>query len=218
MADAAKELRRDIFTWVGRHLDLDPGSLELDDGIITSGGKPVSTLAEMASAAHLEGKQFMASSCKVPPNCLPFYAQAAEVEVDLETGMVKVLKVAAAHDVGRAVNPRLCKGQIEGGVLQGVGYAVREEMTYVEGKGFYNKGFHSYMLPTADDRPEIESILVENPDPSGVFGIIGIGECGVNPTLAAIGNAVEDATGVRFHEFPLTPGRVLAGLKAAGKV
>ena len=91
-------------------------------------------------------------------------------------------------------------------------------MTYVEGKGFYNKGFHSYMLPTADDRPEIESILVENPDPSGVFGIIGIGECGVNPTLAAIGNAVEDATGVRFHEFPLTPGRVLAGLKAAGKV
>lgn len=218
MADAAKELRRDIFTWVGRHLDLDPGSLELDDGIITSGGKPVSTLAEMASAAHLEGKQFMASSCKVPPNCLPFYAQAAEVEVDLETGMVKVLKVAAAHDVGRAVNPRLCKGQIEGGVLQGVGYAVREEMTYVEGKGFYNKGFHSYMLPTADDHPEIESILVENPDPSGVFGIIGIGECGVNPTLAAIGNAVEDATGVRFHEFPLTPGRVLAGLKAAGKV
>ena len=171
----------------------------------------------MASQAHLEGKQFLASSCQVPPNCLPFYAQAAEVEVDMETGMVKVIKVAAAHDVGKAVNPPLCRGQIEGGVLQGVGYAVREEMTYVEGKGFYNKGFHSYMLPTADDRPEIESILVENPDPSGVFGIIGIGECGVNPTLAAIGNAVADATGVRFHEFPLTPGRVLAGLKAAGK-
>ena len=121
----------------------------------------------------------------------------------METGMVKVLKVAAAHDVGKVVNPPLCRGQIEGGVLQGVGYAVREEMTYVEGKGFYNKGFHSYMLPTADDRPEIESILVENPDPSGVYGIIGIGECGVNPTLAAIGNAVADATGVRFHEFPL---------------
>lgn len=217
IADAAKILRRDIFDWAGKKLGLDPESLDMEDGIITSGGKQVATLADIASQAHLEGRQFIASSCKVPPNCLPFYAQAAEVEVDMETGMVKVLKVAAAHDVGKAVNPRLCKGQIEGGVLQGVGYAVREEMTYVEGKGFYNEGFHSYMLPTADDRPEIESILVENPDPSGVFGIIGIGECGVNPTLAAIGNAVTDATGVRFHEFPLTPERVLAGLKAAGK-
>ena len=218
MADAAKKLRKDIFDWVGGKLDLDPAKLELEDGVLSCEGKPLGNLADFASQAHLEGKQFMASSCQVPPNCLPFYAQAAEVEVDVETGMVKVLKVAAAHDVGKAVNPPLCRGQIEGGVLQGVGYAVREEMTYVEGKGFYNKGFHSYMLPTADDRPEIESILVENPDPSGVFGIIGIGECGVNPTLAAIGNAVEDATGVRFHEFPLTPARVLAGLKAAGKI
>lgn len=217
MADAGKKLRKDIFDWVGPKLGIAPENLDMTDGIITCDGKQVATLADMASQAHLEGKQFLASSCQVPPNCLPFYAQAAEVEVDMETGMVKVIKVAAAHDVGKAVNPPLCRGQIEGGVLQGVGYAVREEMTYVEGKGFYNKGFHSYMLPTADDRPEIESILVENPDPSGVFGIIGIGECGVNPTLAAIGNAVADATGVRFHEFPLTPGRVLAGLKAAGK-
>lgn len=218
MADAAKDLREDLFQWVGKRLNLDPATLDMEDGHITSGGKEVATLADMASQAHLEGKQFMAASCKVPPNCLPFYAQAAEVEVDMETGLVKVLKVAAAHDVGKAVSPKLCRGQIEGGVLQGVGYAVREEMTYVEGKGFYNHGFHSYMLPTADDRPEIESILVENPDPSGIFGIIGIGECGVNPTLAAIGNALEDATGVRFHEFPLTPGRVLAALKEAGKV
>ena len=218
LAKAAEILRRDVFAWVGAKLDLDPAALDMSDGVITSGGKEVGSIAEVASAAHLQGKQFIATACNVPPNCLPFYAQAAEVEVDMETGMVKVLKVAAAHDVGRVVNPLLCEGQIEGGVLQGVGYATREEMTYVEGKGFYNKGFHSYMLPTADDRPDIVPILVENPDPSGVFGIIGIGELGVNPTLAAIGNAVEDATGVRFHEFPLTPGRVLDGLKAAGKV
>ena len=83
-----------------------------------------------------------------------------------------------------------------------------------KGRGFITRAFTAICFPPLT----IESILVENPDPSGVFGIIGIGECGVNPTLAAIGNAVEDATGVRFHEFPLTPGRVLAGLKAAGKV
>ncbi|MGI6110618.1 MAG: xanthine dehydrogenase family protein molybdopterin-binding subunit [Eubacteriaceae bacterium] len=216
MAKAAEILRRDLFEWIGQEMNLNPDSLDMNDGIITCNGDRIADISEIASAAHLKGKQFLASACMVPPNCLPFYAQAAEVEVDTETGMVKVIKVAAAHDVGKAVNPRLCKGQIEGGVLQGVGYAVREEMTYVDGKGFYNKGFHSYMLPTADDRPEIEAILVENPDPSGVYGIIGIGECGVNPTLAAIGNAVEDATGVRFHEFPLTPGRVLKGLKEAG--
>lgn len=120
--------------------------------------------------------------------------------------------------MGRVINPRLCEGQIEGGVMQGVGWAVREEMTYVEGKGFYNEGFHKYMLPTADDRPEIESILVESMDPKGTFGIKGIGEVGCIPTLPAIFSAVEDATGVRFEEAPLTPGRVLAGLKAAGKI
>ena len=218
LQDAAKELRKDLFAWVGERMNLDPATLEMKDSIITSDGKEVAKLADIAMDAHLAGKQFMTTVCKNPPNCLPFYAQAAEVEVDMETGMVKVIKVAAAHDIGKAVNPVLCKGQVEGGVIQGVGYAVREEMTYVDGKGFYNKGFHSYMLPTMDDVPEVEAILVENPDPSGVFGIIGVGEVGVNPTLAAIGNAVADATGVRFHEFPLTPERVLQGLRAAGKI
>ena len=105
-----------------------------------------------------------------------------------------------------------------GGVAMGVGYALREEMTYVEGKGFYNDGLHKYMLPTADDRPEITTILVESHDPAGVFGLKGVGETGVCATLPAIFSAVEDATGVRFTEAPLTPGRVLAGLKAAGKI
>ena len=154
----------------------------------------------------------------MPENSLPFAAQAAEVEVDMELGLVKVLKIAAAHDVGKVINPRLCEGQVEGGVLQGVGWAVREEMTYEEGKGFYNEGFHKYMLPTADDRPEIVSILVESNDPKGTFGMKGIGEVGCIPTLPAIFSAVEDATGVRFEEAPLTPDRVLAGLKAAGKI
>jgi len=218
MKECSEELCKQIFTYVAKKKEVSAEDLSMEDSMIKLNGEDLVPLKDMAHLAHLEGVQFIATSCKVPPNCLPFYAQAAEVEVDMETGMVKCLKVAAAHDVGKIVNPVLCKGQVEGGVMQGVGYAIREEMTYQEGKGFYNHGFHSYMLPTADDRPEIETFLVENPDPSGVFGIIGIGEVGVNPTLAAIGNAVEDATGVRFHEFPLTPGRVLAGLKAAGKI
>ena len=186
--------------------------MKLEGGVITSGEKSIS-IKELAYEAHLRGKQFIVSECLVPPNSLPWYAQAAEVEVDMETGMVKVLKVAAAHDVGKVVNPRLAEGQIEGGVIQGVGYACREEMTYVDNKGFYNNGFHKYMLPTADDVPEIVPILVESNDPKGIYGIKGIGEVGVCPTAPAIVSAVEDATGIRFYEIPMTPGRVLKAIK-----
>ncbi len=219
MEEAAAELKADILAYAAgkEFLDCDVATLTLEDGIIKGAEKSVS-LKELAYEAHLRGKQFLVTKCKVPENSLPFAAQAAEVEVDMELGIVKVLKIAAAHDVGRVVNPRLCEGQIEGGVMQGVGWAVREEMTYVEGKGFYNEGFHKYMLPTADDRPEIDSILVESNDPKGTFGIKGIGEVGCIPTLPAIFSAVEDATGVRFEEAPLTPERVLNGLRAAGKI
>ena len=211
---AGRELRADIFNYAKDFIDASPDEMTIEKGVIKGNGHEI-TLKKLAYEAHLRGKQFIATANMVPPNSLPWYAQAAEVEVDMETGMVKVLNVAAAHDVGKAVNPRLAEGQIEGGVLQGVGYAVREEMTYVDGpgKGFYNEGFHKYMLPTADDRPEIEAILVESNDPKGVYGIKGIGEVGVCPTLPAVASAVEDATGIRFHEFPMTPGRVLAEIR-----
>lgn len=219
MEDAAAELKADILSYAAGKdfLDTDASALTLENGIISGNGKEM-TLKALAYEAHLKGKQFLVSKCKVPDNSLPFAAQAAEVEVDMELGLVKVLKIAAAHDVGKVINPRLCEGQVEGGVLQGVGWAVREEMTYEEGKGFYNTSFHKYMLPTADDHPEIISILVESNDPKGTFGMKGIGEVGCIPTLPAIFSAVEDATGVRFEEAPLTPDRVLAGLKAAGKI
>ena len=219
MEEAAAELKADILSYAAgkEFLDTDASKLTLEDGVIKGEGREI-TLKTLAYEAHLRGKQFLSSKCKVPENSLPFAAQAAEVEVDMELGLVKVLKIAAAHDVGKVINPRLCEGQVEGGVLQGVGWAVREEMTYEEGKGFYNEGFHKYMLPTADDRPEIVSILVESNDPKGTFGMKGIGEVGCIPTLPAIFSAVEDATGVRFEEAPLTPDRVLAGLKAAGKI
>ena len=219
MEDAVAELKADILSYAAGKgfLDTDASALTLENGIISGNGKEM-TLKALAYEAHLKGKQFLVSKYKVPDNSLPFAAQAAEVEVDMELGLVKVLKIAAAHDVGKVINPRLCEGQVEGGVLQGVGWAVREEMTYEEGKGFYNTGFHKYMLPTADDHPEIVSILVESNDPKGTFGMKGIGEVGCIPTLPAIFSAVEDATGVRFEEAPLTPDRVLAGLKAAGKI
>jgi aldehyde oxidoreductase len=144
-----------------------------------------------------------------PYSTYAFGAQIAVVEVDTETGMVKVLKVAAAHDVGRAVNPLSVEGQIQGGVLMGQGYALQEE--FIPG---LTKNFKSYAIPTVWDMPEIIPIIVEDPEPTGPFGAKGVGEPALIPTAPAIVNAVYNATGVRIYDLPLTPTRVLKALKS----
>ncbi len=142
-----------------------------------------------------------------------FGAHMAEIEVDMELGTVRVLKVTAAHDVGRAINPTLIEGQIEGGVAQGLGMALMEE--FFPGKG---ENLHDYLIPSAGDVPPIESILIEDPSPIGPYGAKGIGEQAVIPTAPAILNAIHDATGVRIRRIPATPDRVRAAIlaKASG--
>ena len=144
-----------------------------------------------------------------------FGAHMAEIEVDIELGTVRVLKVTAAHDVGCAINPTLIEGQIEGGVAQGLGMALMEE--FFPGKG---ENLHDYLIPSAGDVPPIESILIEDPSPIGPFGAKGIGEQAVIPTAPAILNAIHDAIGVRIHKVPATPDRVRAAIvdKANGGV
>jgi aldehyde oxidoreductase len=138
-----------------------------------------------------------------------FGAHLAEVEVDVELGTVRVLKVTAAHDVGRAINPTLVEGQIEGGVAQGLGMALMEE--FFPGRG---ENLHDYLIPSAGDIPPIESILIEDPSSVGPFGAKGIGEQAVIPTAPAILNAIHDAVGVRIQKIPATPDRVRAAILA----
>lgn len=139
-----------------------------------------------------------------------FGAHMAEIEVDTELGTVRVLKVTAAHDVGRAINPTLIEGQIEGGVAQGLGMALMEE--FFPGKG---ENLHDYLIPSAGDIPPVESILIEDPSPVGPFGAKGIGEQAVIPTAPAILNALHDAVGVRLKKTPATPDRVRAAILKA---
>ena len=134
-----------------------------------------------------------------------FGAQLAEVAVDTELGTVRVLKVTAAHDVGRAINPTLIEGQIEGGAAQGLGMALMEE--FFPGKG---ENLHDYLIPSAGDMPPVESILIEDPSSIGPFGAKGIGEQAVIPTAPAILNAIHDAIGVRIRRLPATPDRIRA--------
>ena len=136
-------------------------------------------------------------------------AHLAEVEVDTRLGLVRPLRIVAAHDVGRAINPVLVEGQIEGGVAQGIGMALMEEFT--PGRG---ENLHDYLIPTIGDVPPITSILVECASSAGPFGAKGIGEQALIPTAPALLNAIHHATGARITRTPATPDRVLAALKA----
>jgi 4-hydroxybenzoyl-CoA reductase alpha subunit len=143
-----------------------------------------------------------------------FGAHVAEVEVDRETGQVHVLQVTAAHDVGRAVNPKNVEGQIEGGFAQGLGYALFEELVRDKGR-VVNPNLVDYRLPTAMDMPKLTPIIVEEPEPTGPFGAKGVGEPGLVATAPAIANAIYNAVGVRLRELPMTSERVLAALQKA---
>ncbi len=136
--------------------------------------------------------------------------QVAEVEVDCATGQTEVLKITAAHDVGRAINPASLKGQIYGGVMMGLGYGLMEEIDTELGF-IHNTNFDEYLIPTIKDMPQIVPIVVENPDPNGPYGAKSIGEPTLELTAAAIANAVANATGKRIRHLPLNLERVLLG-------
>jgi aldehyde oxidoreductase len=142
-----------------------------------------------------------------PYETYAFGAQVALVEVDLELGTTRVLRIVAAHDVGLAINPTQVEGQIQGGIAQGLGLALME--AYVPGR---TENLHDYLIPTVGDMPEIECLLIEDHEPAGPYGAKGVGEPALVPTAPAILGAIRDATGVLITHLPATPDRVLAAL------
>ena len=144
----------------------------------------------------------------MPYATFAFGAQVAIVDVDTELGTVTPVRIHAAHDVGRAINPTQVEGQIEGGIAQGIGFALMEE--YLPGR---TENLHDYLIPTIGDVPEIEVIIVEDPEPLGPFGAKGVGEPGLIPTASAILGAIRHATGVRVTRVPALPHRLRAALR-----
>lgn len=232
---AAKDARKQILEYAGDFLQIAPERLDIKDSVVFvtgqsmgddcagtgvcqagDGGKKSVSLAELAEHAHLRNKQFIGIGRIVPENAPPWHAHFAEVEVDTETGQVRVIKMAAVHDVGKAIHPAIVEGQIEGGVLQGVGYALSEDIRYDEKGKQLHDSFHKYMLPTAEDVPEIDASYVEAAEPSGPLGAKGVGECGLVPTAPAITNAICNATGIRFYEIPVTEEKMYRALKEHG--
>lgn len=209
---AGKDARGKLFAFLAGQMGVPEESLDMENGQITVNGKETITIKEAAHMLHRNNRQIVGLGQTVPFNAPPWHAHFAEVEVDTRTGQVTVLRVVAAHDVGRAINPDIVEGQIQGSVLQGIGYALSEQIVYDARGKQAQDSFHKYYLPTIMEVPQIETILVETNEPSGPFGAKGVGECGLVPTAAAIASAVENAIGVRFHEIPMTEERVLEAL------
>lgn len=227
---AADAMKNTILNVASGLLEASKGDLEIREGnIFVRGGQEKGcSLGEVAEAGLFQrgGEQIMekgtfdADSERADPQtkygnvsgAYSFGAHAAHVEVDVDTGKVKILDYVAAHDLGRAINPMAVRGQIIGGVSQGIGYALTEELLFKEGK-ILNPTFHDYKVPFAKDTPPIKTILVETVDPMGPFGAKGLSETNLNPVAAAIANAVYDAIGVRFKSLPITPEKILESLK-----
>jgi CO/xanthine dehydrogenase Mo-binding subunit len=146
-----------------------------------------------------------------------FGAHICDVTVDKETGHVTIERYTAIQDVGKAIHPSYVEGQIQGGAVQGIGWALNEEYIYNDKGQLENPGFLDYRCPVASDLPMIEAVLVEVPNPRHPFGARGVGEVPIVPPMAAIGNAIRRATGVEMHNLPMSPPKVRAALDAAGK-
>jgi xanthine dehydrogenase molybdenum-binding subunit len=226
---AAKKVKKKIQGIASKIFEVPAEKIEFKDKLVFVPGdqKKSMPIGKVLRKAHFRpgGTMLMAENFYDPDNqnmgkelkgnmsmTYSFGAHGAKVKVDEETGKVEVLEYVAAHDVGRAINPLLLEGQVYGGVIMGLGYALTEEVTVKDGE-IMNANFRDYKLFTAKDAVKIKAPVIETDDKDGPFGAKGIGEPGCVPTAPVIANAIYDAVGVRIKDLPITPEKVLAALK-----
>jgi xanthine dehydrogenase molybdenum-binding subunit len=228
---AAQKAKAKIFAAAAKLTGHDPAALDLRSSHIVeaTSGKPLLSLAKLLRSLHFSDKAelVMTTNYYEPPShhqdkgfkgdvsaAYAWASQVIEVEVDVDTGVVRMLKVTAAHDVGRVLNRLGIEGQIEGGIVMGEGYALTEELI-VENGVIRNPAFRDYKLVTAPEIPEMDIHFVETMDGEGPQGAKGVGEAPAICIAAATANAIENATGVRIYELPFTPEKVYRALHAA---
>jgi CO/xanthine dehydrogenase Mo-binding subunit len=229
--EAARETRQVLFEVAAAQLGVTPEQLEAKDDRIVVRGFPEQAIpiADVAGRATWEERRIIAGRgafgwpvAQVDPDTgegeplhnMAYGATVTEVEVDTETGEVKVLKLVSAYDCGKAINPMLVEGQIDGGAAMGVGSALMEELhPYYPTLDHHPTGFFSYMIPTARDIPELDAVIVEMGSKTGPYGAKGIGEMTANSQAPAIINAIHDAIGVWITDLPATSEKVLRALE-----
>ena len=226
--NAARDVKKQLLDLASEILEANMDDLESREGRVFVKGSPEKgvSIPELAEFSYFKkGRPILGRGIYDDPISKPDYgtgygtspaysfaSQVAEVEVDVETGKVKILRITSAHDLGRALNPMAVRGQIEGAMAQGIGSALFERLDWVDGRTL-NSNFLDYKMLTALDVSPIDSIFIESIDPNGPFGAKGVGEPALVPTAAAIANAIYDAVGVRIKSLPITPDKILAALE-----
>jgi CO/xanthine dehydrogenase Mo-binding subunit len=231
---AAERVRERVLDIASKELEIDPGDLEIADGDVVAKGAPdrkISVADVAAAATYNHGELISGQGTALKPfaavndddgsvdmephSAVSYAACVADVEVDDETGEVTVARLVQVYDVGRAINPVLVEGQIEGGAIQGLGLGVLETCyPYYPSVEHRGGQFGSYLAPGMEGLPVLDTVLIENPSADGPYGAKGIGEMANNPQPPAIAAAVHDAVGVWVTELPITPELVLRALKA----
>ena len=218
--EAAQDVVKQLRQRAAKVWEIDPDQVEWKDGmavaIETDKYKPLS-IADIAKVAGKTGGPISGKANINAQGAGPgFGTHICDVEVDPETGFVKVLRYLAIQDVGTAIHPSYVEGQLQGGAVQGIGWALNEEYVYSKEGNLLNTGFLDYRVPVASDMPMIDTILVEVPNPGHPYGVRGVGEVPIVPPLAAVANAVSHAIGKRVSALPISPPKLLAIIQSKG--
>ena len=217
---AATQARERFLRWAADELEIAPGDLEIVDGVVRPRGAPdrghtVAELAEKSDGLGVNGEPIEGHGSTDKPALAPGVSgHLVHVRVDRETGQVELLRYKLVQDAGRAINPALVEGQMRGGVVQALGWALFEELRFDDGGQLLTGSFLDYTVPRASHVPPIETVIVEVPAPDGPYGARGVGEAPVCGGAAAVANAIARASGARLERLPMTPPRVLAAIVA----
>ncbi|MDA1190950.1 MAG: xanthine dehydrogenase family protein molybdopterin-binding subunit [Candidatus Poribacteria bacterium] len=219
--ECATKIKEEIIKRAARIWETDAENVVYDDqsGAITNkaDAEKKLTFKEVARQANRTGGPITSEVSVNSGGAGPAFAvHIVDVEVDIETGKVDVLRYTAAQDVGTAIHPDYVEGQLEGGISQGVGWALNEEYFYNKDGLLMNASLLDYRMPTMLDLPKLETIMVEVPNPAHPYGIRGVGEVCVVPPLAAVGNAIYNATGIRLYNTPMNPPSLLSEIMKSG--
>jgi len=216
--DAAHDAVRQLKERVAKLWDKQPDEIEFKDGVFAARANGVAPmpLKQLASRLARTGGP-VTGSATVNAGAVgavgnAFATVCVDVEVDPDTGKVQILRASIAQDVGRAIHPSYVEGQMQGGLAQGIGWALNEEYVYDDRGTLRNAGLLDYRMPTCLDLPLLEAIVVEVPNPSHPLGVRGVGEVSIVPPMAAVANAIYRAVGVRMTELPMSPPRLLKAI------
>jgi xanthine dehydrogenase molybdenum-binding subunit len=217
--EAAQDIKRQLITRAAEIWQVRPEDVVYEEGTLRGKRDATKklTFKELAGKLHATGGTIVGRASVDPPGCGGAFAtHIVDVEVDPDTGKVAILRYTAVQDVGTAIHPSYVEGQIQGGTVQGIGWALNEEYIYNDKGVMSNASFLDYRMPTSLDLPMIDAVIVEVPNPGHPFGVRGVGEVPIVPPPGAIANAIYHAIGVRMTELPMSPGRIVRALGERG--